>query len=286
MLKVKCAASGRVRLVKTNSVTGEVTEDRTFNNTWTDYGLSRISGYSTESSVWPNAIRWGDGLHSEPYSAVTALANQVGAGSVSFSGSGSIEEVGDVCVVTRTRSATQSARGVPWNLRELGVSYGGSASLDTYAAVRDENGDIAPFEVSGIEIVTIYYTLQIQYPMSMAPMPVSGMPGTTAEFTLRPDVPGFAGSAIGQVDQTNASFRLAGYASDSFLTKVTSTGSDGDWSVWGINTMNRTTEYFGSNVQAANHLWKLDPPITKDDTQELRLKIYWGFTNASPVGVE
>lgn len=277
MLNVNCGVSGRVRIVKQNSITGEVTGEYEFNNIWTDFGLNRISAYASQVAHWPNQIHWGSGARPEPHNAVTSLAAPVGSGLVSFS-SGQIATNGNLCVVTKTSSATQNARGVAWELSELGVSYG-SGGLDTYALVRDLNGDPSPVPVSAIEIITIYYTIQAQYPVSLPPqsVEVEGLPPTTATFLLRPDQSTF-GDVLGANDQNNW---WAGYSSSAFG------GPDypqrvGTECVWGINAMNRTTGFFG-NTRAISHIWTLDPPITKNNTQELRLEIFWQFANVTPV---
>lgn len=284
MLKVNAGVCGRVRIVKQNSITGETTADIEFNNIWTDFGINRISTYATEVAYWPDRIHWGSGARPEPHNAVTSLAAPVGSGSVFFS-SGAMDIVtsGNLCTITKTRSVTQSARGVAWELSELGVSYG-SSSLDTYALVRDLNGDPDPLPVSAIEIITIYYTIQAQYPISLPPqaVEVEGLPPTTATFLLRPDRSDFGNSGMAAIGSTSATFTFSGYTTAEF-GGVVYCSNDGTENVWDINTMNRTTEYFGRHSYGASHIWTLDPPITKDNTQELRLEIFWQFANASPV---
>lgn len=281
MLKVNAGVCGRVRIVKQNSITGEITGEFEFNNIWTDYGLNRISTYATQVANWPNTLHWGSGARAEPHDSVTALATPVGSGSVSF-GSGQIDIAtnGNLCTITKTRSAVQSARGVAWELSELGVSYGGS-SLDTYALVRDLNGDPDPLPVSAIEIITIYYTIQVQYPVTLPPqsVDVEGLSPTTATFLLRPDQPQFGHEGMAALRQ---GWPIMGFTSTGFSGGVYPNGVDGTENVWGIGVMNRTTGYFGSQG-AASHIWTLDPPITKDNTEELRLEIFWQFANAVPV---
>lgn len=284
MLKVNAGVCGRVRIVKQNSITGETTADIEFNNIWTDFGINRISTYASQVADWPNRLHWGSGARAEPHNAVTSLATPVGNAVVSFSsGATDVVTSGNLCTITKTRSATQAARGVAWDLSELGVSYGSSSSsLDTYALVRDLNGDPDPLPVSDIEIITIYYTIQAQYPVSLPPqaVEVEGLPPTTATFLLRPDQSGFGGAMA--ATQSGAAFtQMGGFTTAEFGGRVNGSNS-GTENVWGVNVMNRTTEYFG-NDYAISHIWTLDPPITKDDTQELRLEIFWQFANASPV---
>lgn len=284
MLKVNAGVCGRVRIVKQNSITGEVTGDFEFNNIWTDFGLNRISTYASQVADWPNRIHWGSGSRPEPHNAVTSLAAPVGNASNNF-GTGATDVVtdGNLCTITKTRSVVQAARGVAWELSELGVSYGGgSSSLDTYALVRDLNGDPDPLPVSAIEIITIYYTIQAQYPISLPPQPVEveGLPPTTATFLLRPDQSSFGGAMAATT--SGATFlQMGGFTTAEFGGRVDCSNS-GTENVWGINSLNRTTEYFGNNY-AISHMWTLDPPITKDNTEELRLEIFWQFANAVPV---
>lgn len=282
MLKVNAGVCGRVRIVKQNSITGETTADIEFNNIWTDFGINRISTYATQAVSWPNRIHWGSGAHAEPHNAVTSLATPVGNASANFNiAAADIVTAGNLCSITKTRSVTQAARGVEWELSELGVSLGGSgSSLDTYALVRDLNGDPDPLPVSAIEIITIYYTIQAQYPVSLPPqaVEVEGLPPTTATFLLRPDQSNFGGQMGASNGVTQG---MAGYTTNQFSNAVVG-DVDGNELVWGINVMNRTTEYFG-NTWAISHIWTLDPPITKDNTQELRLEIFWQFANAVPV---
>lgn len=282
MLKVNAGVCGRVRIVKQNSITGETTADIEFNNIWTDFGINRISTYASQFAYWPNRIHWGSGARAEPHNAVTSLAAPVGNGSADFSSTPKdIVTNGNLCTITKTRSVTQGARGVAWELSELGVSYGISSSLDTYALVRDLNGDPDPLPVSAIEIITIYYTIQAQYPVTLPPqaVEVEGLPPTTATFLLRPDQNIFGNASMGA--SNGGAQNMSGYTTDQFGNGVAGS-SNGNELVWGINTMNRTTEYFGNDYAIA-HIWTLDPPITKDDTQELRLEIFWQFANASPV---
>ena len=53
MLNVNCGASGIVRVVKENSITGEITHDSTFNNIWTDEGLAYLRNDSSKTLTYP-----------------------------------------------------------------------------------------------------------------------------------------------------------------------------------------------------------------------------------------
>lgn len=281
MLKVPCGISGRVRVVRENQQTGEVTGEFEFDNIWTDLGLSSISVYASQRAPWPNLLLYGNGVRGEPHSAVTSLASQVGYGSVDFLVAGGVDYDEDICTVTRTSQITVGARGVAWNLSELGLGYGNITATWTYTLTKNALGNPEVIPVSAIEILTIYYTVQVQYPMHLPPMTVDvvGLPPTTATFALRPDKTNFAYPAIGA---KYASY--SGYTSTEFAGGVTSADS-GNKNVWGINLLNRTTGFFGSDNGSATHIWTLDPPITKNNTQELELEIYWGFTNATPIDV-
>jgi hypothetical protein len=281
MLKVPCGISGRVRVVRENQQTGEVTGEFEFDNIWTDLGLSEISVYSSQTAEWPTRLLYGNGVRSEPHSAVTTLASQVGYGNAGFILAGGVDYDEDLCTVTRTSQTTVGARGVAWNLSELGLGYNSTTATWTYTLTKNALGNPEVIPVSAIEILTIYYTIQVQYPMHLPPMTVDvvGLPPTTATFALRPDKINFATYAIG----AKQSYYF-GYTSAEFAGGVVSAIS-GNKNVWGIGKLNRTTGFFGSNYNAAHHIWTLNPPITKNNTQELELEIYWRFTNATPIDV-
>lgn len=282
MLKVNAGVCGRVRIVKQNSITGEVTHDSEFNNIWTDAGISRISTYASQVAYWPNRIYYGTGAWPEPHNSVTSLQSPVSYGSADFSGAGTVSVDGNLCTVEKTRSITVSARGVAWMLSELGISYN-SATLDTYALVRDLNGDPDPLPVSAIEILTIYYTVQVQYPMTLPPqaVDVEGLPPTTATFNLRPEVTNsFTNSLSATPDRI-----LYAYGNTSFGDYVGSSAV-GNMNRWDAGILNRTTPYFGYNGNCASHLWTLDPPVTKNNTEIFELEIFWQFSNVTPVEIE
>lgn len=294
MLKVPCGISGRVRIVKENSITGEVTHESEFENIWTDLGLSKISVYASQNALWPTVLIYGSGARSTPHSAVTTLSNYIGSGSVNYQDLGGVNYDSTTCTVTRTSSITVNPRGTAWTLNELalsdnsrqGTNIPANTSAMTYTLTKNSAGVPTPVQVSDIEIITIYYTIQIQYPMSLPPMSieVEGLPSTTATFSLRPDIAGFAAYAIGASSPLSSDDTLKGFTSAAFAGAVAS-AKTGTRNVWGINVLNRQTEYFGSNFRSAHHTWKLDPPITKDNTQVLELEIFWQFTNATPIEI-
>lgn len=300
MLNVPCGVSGRIRIVKENSITGEITHDSEFDNIWTNYGLSVLSGRHnisrtlTNIAPWPTRLHWGSGAHAEPHNAVTGLAAPVGFVGISYYGTDGIVYDSQTCTVTRTRSAIQAARGVSWTLAELGLGYiipftNTSTSLYTYSLVKNGAGIPQPLTVSDIEILTIYYTIQVQYPMSLPPqaLEVTGIPPTTAEFKLRPDSGQFVQFELsGQ--SSNSSGKFSGYTSNAFAGGVAGEVDNLNYKgvmTWPISSMNRSTEYFGSQYYAANHLWKLSPPLAKNSTQVLEIEVSWTFTNATPIEI-
>lgn len=284
MLKVPCGISGKVRIVKENSITGEVTHDSEFSNIWTDLGLARLSVPSSKPANWPTSVHWGSGVQPMPHNTVTSLASRVSYGNANFGVDGGISYDSGICIVTRTVAVTQNARGVVWSLSELGLSTTAQeGSLDTYTLVKNSSGVPEPVTVSAIEIITIYYTIQIQYPMSLPPQAVTvvGLPPTTATFTLRPERSGFATQAIAAVWYARPfeAFTNENFGGTASCTNV------GNVCRWGINELNKTTEYFGTSTGAAYHVWKVSPPITKNNTQVLELEITWTFSNAAPIEI-
>lgn len=289
MLKVPCGIGGRVRIVKENSITGEITHDSEFTNIWTDHGISTISTYASRNAPWPNNLVYGSGVHTEPHNEVTRLKTYIGGtAGLKFGGSSGKVIGSQTCTVTRTSSITVPKKGVAWTIRELGLSYGSSASsnLLTYTLVKNLQGVPTPVEVSDIEIVTIYYTLQVHYPMTLPPInvEVSGLPPTTATFFLRPEFYGFASSHIGAAQNGSTSNFMQSYTTYDFGGGSWCENS-GNKCVWGVNKINRENRYFGHNSGAAIHIWEMNPPISKNNTQVLELEIFWQFTNVTPIEI-
>ncbi len=291
MLDIPCGVCGVVRVVKQNSLTKCVTGDFSFQNIWTDAGLAHLNSDLSRSLGFPNRILWGSGVHSEPFNSVTSLKQYIGHGNVSYSSNGaagSIEVVGDICTLTITKQVVQQARGVSWTIAELALGYN---ELTTFTYTRPKNLDGFPISipVSAIEIVTIYYTMQFQYPMTLPPQPVVGGGGlpenTTATFTLRPDKQYFgysnpayyAGSPIQ---------RASAYTNKDFAGRIDPTELRGKKLVFGIDRANNIPlAFFGNEYGGAVHMWKIDPPITKNNTQELELECSMTFSNAAPIEI-
>ena len=283
MLNVNCGASGIVRVVKENSITGEITHDSTFNNIWTDAGLAYLRNDSSKTMSYPGALSYGNGAHTGAHNSVTELAGYLDTGSASDSGNNVVANDGTICTITHTTKTTVPARGVAWTLSELGLrsSYDTKVPILTYTLTKNALGVPTPIPVKDFEIVTIYYTIQLQYPMSLPPIAINveGMPPTTATFTLRPEVQSF-GRYLNQGD----SGKQSGYTSSKFAGEVKSEAVSGDgWQYWPITSMNRTTTHIGSNGQGISHLWELNPPLVKDDTQTFRFRSVWTYTNVAPI---
>ncbi len=293
-LKIPCGVGGQARIVKTCSVTGEVTHDTgVFNNVWTNAGINYLSGYAVKSVYWPNRIIYGSGVHGGDHKNVTAMAQYVGIGGTDYTETATAQELTitpETCTFTRTRSITVAARGVPWVLSELGLGRNNNTTL-TYTPTKNSAGEVEGVPVSAIEIVTIYYTIQVTYPMELPPqqMSVEGLPPTTAVFKLKP-----LGSAmsVNFLRHSPASAAAGdsihitdGFTSESFAGRVSLSTTEGNARRFNINTLNRSTEFFGSNNYGANHIWQLDPPIVKNNTQILDIEEYWQFSNVPVVEV-
>lgn len=283
MLNVNCGASGIVRVVKENSITGEITHDSTFNNIWTDAGLVYLRNGSSKTAPYPSGLSYGNGAHTGAHNSVTELAGYLGVGSAG-SGGNVVANDGTICTITRTTKTTVPARGVDWTISELGLSDSVAKRVPilTYALTKNALGVPTPIPVKDFEIVTIYYTIQLQYPMSLPPIDINveGMPPTTATFTLRPELSGF-GQYLNQGDSGG---KQRGYTSSNFAGKVESNSVSGDgWQYWPITSMNRTTTHIGSNSDGISHLWELNPPLVKDDTQIFRFRSVWTYTNVAPI---
>ena len=283
MLNVNCGASGIVRVVKENSITGEITHDSTFNNIWTDEGLAYLRNDSSKTLTYPYGLSYGNGAHTGAHNSVTELAGYLGTGSASESGNNVVANDGTICTITHTTKTTVPARGVAWTISELGLRslVDNKVPILTYTLTKNALGVPTPIPVKDFEIVTIYYTIQLQYPMSLPPIAINveGMPPTTATFTLRPEVSSF-GRYLTQGDTEKQS----GYTSSKFAGKVESDSVSGNgWQYWSITSMNRTTTHIGSNGQGISHLWELNPPLVKDDTQTFSFRSVWTYTNVAPI---
>ena len=284
MLNVNCGASGIVRVVKENSITGEITHDSTFNNIWTDEGLAYLRNDSSKTISYPGGLSYGNGAHTGAHNSVTELAGYLDTGSASVSGNNVVANDGTICTITRTTKTTVPARGVDWTISELGLSdsFYKKVPILTYTLTKNALGVPTPIPVKDFEIVTIYYTIQLQYPMSLPPIGINveGMPPTTATFTLKPGGPRF-GDYLNQGDSNDKQY---GYTSSNFAGGVESDYVSGDgWQYWAITSMNRTTTHIGSNGSGISHLWELNPPLVKDDTQTFRFRSVWTYTNVAPI---
>ena len=283
MLNVNCGASGIVRVVKENSITGEITHDSTFNNIWTDEGLTYLRNDSSKTLSYPSGLSYGNGAHTGAHNSVTELAGYLGTGSASESGDNVVANDGTICTITRKSKTTVPARGVDWTISELGLgdSVTKRVPILTYTLTKNALGVPTPIPVKDFEIVTIYYTIQLQYPMSLPPIAIAveGMPPTTATFTLRPEL-----SRFGEYLTQGTSGKQSGYTSSNFAGKVESESVSGDgWQYWPITSMNRTTTHIGSNGYGISHLWELNPPLVKDDTQVFWFRSVWTYTNVAPI---
>ena len=284
MLNVNCGASGIVRVVKENSITGEITHDSTFNNIWTDEGLAYLRNDSLKDLSYTSTLSYGNGAHTGAHNSVTELAGYLGTGSSFESGNRVVANDGTICTITHTTKTTVPARGVDWTISELGLrsSYDRKFPILTYTLTKNALGVPTPIPVKDFEIVTIYYTIQLQYPMSLPPIAINveGMPPTTATFKLRPELPGFGED----LTQGRSGVKQSGYTSSNFAGEVESYSVSGDgWQYWPITSMNRTTTHIGSNGQGISHLWELNPPLVKDDTQIFWFRSVWTYTNVAPI---
>ena len=283
MLNVNCGASGIVRVVKENSITGEITHDSTFNNIWTDGGLAYLRNDSSKTLSYPSALSYGNGAHTGAHNSVTELAGYLDTGSASESGNNVVANDGTICTITSTTKTTVPARGVDWTISELGLgsSVTNRVPILTYTLTKNALGVPTPIPVKDFEIVTIYYTIQLQYPMSLPPIniDVEGMPPTTATFTLRPELSRFGD----YLNQGASGGKQSGYTSSNFAGKVESDSVSDGWQYWPITSMNRTTTHIGSNGQGISHLWELNPPLVKDDTQTFWFRSVWTYTNVAPI---
>lgn len=272
MLDISCGISGSVRIVRKNSVTGEVTGDFEFKNAWTTAGLAGISGSAFSTKPLPDGLTYGSGSRSDPHENVTSLASYVGKQSISWSRAPTKTSVsGNTRTCSATSTITVPKRGVAWTLSELGLVYGSTPSvLRTYALVKNIAGVPTPVQVSDIEILTIYYTVQIQYPIQVIkPLEVTGLPPTTVTFNLNTftDISSSAWYA--------ARFYMQGYQMYGTVPIDALNGIDivgaGTWSSSGVN-------HNGGNVA-------FDPPMRKNNTQVLTFSWTITFTNATPIEI-
>lgn len=293
-LKVNCGVGGRVRIVKTNSITGEVTGEHTFDNIITDYGLTQYFNTvgTSNPSYWPNRLSYGSGAHSTPHNGVLNLQSQIGTVDCKYGGTDAapseLNISGGICTFTRTRNVVIPAKGVAWVFSELGLRYKGATDdgLITYTLTKNEAGVVAPIAISDVEIVTIYYTLQVQYPMEMPTQTfgggTTGIPVSTATFKLKPNdgvsflrvSPGLS-NGIGSFTTEN----FEGYSGSIYGSTV------GSKTTFPIDKLNGSNRFFGSRSNGANHIWVIDPPIVKNSTQILEIETTWIFKNVPVMGV-
>lgn len=287
MLSVPCGISGKVRIVKKNSETGEITHDSEFNNTWTNSGLASITKYASQNCPKPGYLAWGSGKHLTNHQNVTTLAAVEGIGGISFipAPSRKVSTLGNTIVLTETVDVTVPAKGKSWVLRELGLVSSGyttsSYTCATYTLTKNGQGVPEDIPVSDIEILTIYYTVQIQYPLELTmPLVVEGLPPTTATLKLNPLAHYFGGRTWGQQASSTGDVQLRG---------INPTGSDspkysGNSLVYGIDRANRSiTHLKKSGNLSVEFEWEFFPPIVKNNTQVLHLDILWKFTNIAPI---
>ena len=285
-LKVNCGVGGRVRIVKTNSITGEVTGEHTFDNIITDYGLTK---YFNTDGAWPSRLSYGSGAHSTPHNGVLKLQSQIGTVDCEYAGTNAapseLNISGGICTFTRTRNVVIPAKGVAWVFSELGLRYKTGYTDDdliTYTLTKNEAGVVAPIAISDVEIVTIYYTLQVQYPMEMPPQTfgggTTGIPVSTATFKLKPN----GGTSFLRVSPGLS--RISSFTTENFADYV-SGSTVGSKTTFPIDKLNGSNRFFGSDSNGANHIWVIDPPIVKNNTQILEIETTWIFKNVPVMGV-
>ena len=292
-LKVNCGVGGRVRIVKTNSITGEVTGEHTFDNIITDYGLTNYfnTGGTSEERVWPSRLSYGSGAHSTPHNGVLNLQSQIGTVDCKYWGTNAapseLNISGGICTFTRTRNVAIPAKGVAWVFSELGLRYKPGTTDDdliTYTLTKNEAGVVAPIAISDVEIVTIYYTLQVQYPMEMPPQTfgggTTGIPVSTATFKLKPN----GGTSFLRVYPGLDNSGIRSFTTENFAGLVGGS-TVGSKTTFPIDKLNGSNRFFGSDSDGANHLWVIDPPIVKNNTQILEIETSWIFKNVPVMGV-
>lgn len=296
MLNVSCGVSGSVKI----EIKGK--QQCKINNIWTDKGLAELNAGPTKHISWPRTLHVGTGQRPDPHSAVVSMANHLLSKEVNFTGEYGVNDDGVICTVTRQASVELPPRGVSWQIGEIGLGMARNApasDLVTYTLARDDNGNAVPFSVDADAIVVITYTLQMQYPMHIPPTQINaqGLPPTTAEFFLLNKGTGryyFARDHIGQfggfaISDYNA--HLQAYETDNpadTYRRTKGTRIDGEGFLWGLGELNGDTEFFGVKPGAysgATHIWKLSPPIRKNNRQELMLAVNWEFKNVQPTGV-
>ena len=292
-LKVNCGVGGRVRIVKTNSITGEVTGEHTFDNIITDYGLTKYfnTGGTSNTGYWPSRLSYGSGAHSTPHNGVLNLQSQIGTVDCVYGGTNAapseLNISGGICTFTRTRNVVIPAKGVAWVFSELGLRYKTGYTDDdliTYTLTKNEAGVVAPIAISDVEIVTIYYTLQVQYPMEMPPQTfgggTTGIPVSTATFKLKPN----NGTSFLMVSPGLNNSGIRSFTTENFAGLV-SGSTVGSKTTFPIDKLNGSNRFFGSDSAGANHIWVIDPPIVKNNTQILEIETTWIFKNVPVMGV-
>lgn len=291
MLKVNCGAAGRVRVVKENPATGAVTEVIK-DNVWTDAGFGRISNPALGD--YPSRIAYGSGARGGAHESVTSLEFQVGISNADYGSYSTADKhliVGDAIVVEKTRSVTQNQRQQQWTLSEIGLmssTYQG-AVLMTYVTL-DE-----PVVVSPVEIITIYYTIQVVFPASLTGLDVeieAGLPPTKADYsaalvgglyaveTLQPYTTAPSGAFYAFTSSSGAG-AVAAAGRTSINNSVRFTFTEGQ--------ANRESAFFGVRPDFSSgptHMLTLAPPITKTNKQVLEFTVRFEYSRSSVIDIE
>ena len=246
--------------------------------------------FNTGGSSWPSGLSYGSGAHSTPHNGVLNLQSQIGTVDCEYAGTNAapseLNISGGICTFTRTRNVVIPAKGVAWVFSELGLRYklgAGDDDLITYTLTKNEAGVVAPIAISDVEIVTIYYTLQVQYPMEMPPQTfgggTTGIPVSTATFKLKPnDGTSFLTVSPG-LSEGIGSFTTENFEGFVYGSTV------GSKTTFPIDKLNGSNRFFGSESNGANHIWVIDPPIVKNNTQILEIETTWIFKNVPVMGV-
>lgn len=246
-------------------------------NVLTDYGKQYLRTPSTPSfAVY---LYLGSGRQDDP-SKVTELASFVLSSRVTNSLAKVVKQSENSCTY-EVQYLTTIPKGRVWTLRELGLtdSVSSGYKLITYLHVRNSSGELSEIPVAAEDELRIIYRLQITVPLELPKVviPIDGGSGGSVgvEFSHVPNdhiSTLWWASSAGLCTGENLTGRRVSAPSGS---TVRESSGNGTWKSWGN----------GKEDAGMGYTFNFDPPLTKTNTQTLRLTTIWDLHNVDAIEV-
>lgn len=286
-MKINSCASSKItaQVVRAD---GSIKKAYEFNNIFTSFGLQHWA-----RATLGNRIAAGSGSRTET-EGITSLANYVRSaqGSYSYSESNVIDESAGVMRSNHTLYVEFPSETNNQNYSEIGIHSGDQNQLQTYALIRDANGQPTSVSVLAGENLRVYYVVQFSVPLLVQyTKQVSGVP---TQFSL---VPVYTGQSV---DSRLPDYRraytwkggqdipAAGVITSNYNDSLIGNASTTD------NVYNLLIDSTKSNYAEGISLFRLgytasaitmhvhvDPPVYKTDVESLRLSIECVLSNGS-----